>query len=39
LVINTIQKGPAPEVKGVGTEATVGGVPVRYDGEKIVIGK
>lgn len=39
LVIITVQKGPAPEVKGTGREATVGGVPVRYDGDRIVIGK
>jgi hypothetical protein len=43
LVIITIQKGSAPEVKttGAGLEAriSVGGVPVRHDGEKIIIGK
>lgn len=39
LVIITVQKGAAPEVKGTGNEITVGGVPVRYDGTKIIIGK
>lgn len=43
LVILTIQKGAAPEVKVTGTapdaKIAVGGVPVTYDGTKITIGR